>query len=82
MITVEASDFHKACRVVLKSATGAYSDYAKAYASAGLSMRDDEEIRVQCLYILNNIGYWRGEEARVTKEILRRLSKRLKDLAQ
>jgi hypothetical protein len=65
--------FHDACRTVLRSAK---DEYGKSYANAGLTLSDEEEIRVQCLYILNNLGSWRGEEARNTKEIFKRFSKK------
>jgi hypothetical protein len=64
--------FYAACRVVLKSAK---DPYAKSYASAGLSLFGQRAIEVQCLYILNNLGSWRGEEARATKEVFRAISK-------
>lgn len=64
--------FYAACRMVLKSAK---DPYAKAYADAGLGLSGAEEIQVQCLYILNNLASWRGDEARATKEIFRAISK-------
>jgi hypothetical protein len=65
-------EFHGACRTVLRSAK---DRYALAYANAGLGLVTEDEISCQCLYILNNLGGWRGEEARATKEIFHRLSK-------
>lgn len=65
-------EFHDACRTVLRSAS---DGYAKAYANAGLNMYDREAIRVQCLYILGNLGQWRGDEARATKAIFKKFSK-------
>jgi hypothetical protein len=66
------TEFYQACRVVLNEAN---DDYGKAYAYAGLTLTTDEEIQCQCLYILNNLGSWRGETARNTKAIFKKLSK-------
>lgn len=55
--------------------------YAKAYAinssellASGHTAK--EAIPVQCLYILNNIGSWRGPNAKTTRFTLKSLSKR------
>ena len=37
-------------------------NWAVAYARAGLDL-EGEDLRVQCLYILNNITRWRGDTA-------------------
>lgn len=50
--------------------------YAATYASAGLRMTDPEEIRVQILYILNNLSGWRGPEAKETKDAFKKLGKK------
>ena len=50
--------------------------YAKAYADAGLSMSDPEELRVQTLYVLSNLQYWRGDTAKATKAVLKQFSKK------
>lgn len=69
------SDFHDACRAVLTaSKTSRALDYAVGYASAGLRLSDSESIRVQCLYILNNISHWRGPIASVARGHFKRLS--------
>lgn len=51
---------------------------AKAYAETAL-VRDmtGEELRVQILYVLNNLSYWRGESARLAKKILKQYLKEL-----
>jgi hypothetical protein len=36
------------------------NEYAKSYAAAGFGMRDPDYQRAQALYILCNIGGWRG----------------------
>ncbi|AXP07810.1 hypothetical protein SmphiM6_119 [Sinorhizobium phage phiM6] len=71
--------FHECCRKVLKAASkakpSAMIQYAAAYARAGLGMHGKEEIRVQCLYLLSNLGTWRGDEAKEVKARLKELSK-------
>lgn len=69
--TMTNDDFYAACRTVLRSAK---DGYAKAYANAGLGLSDEGAISVQCLYILNNLGDWRGEEARATKLVFKQFS--------
>jgi hypothetical protein len=50
-----------------------YTTYAKSYADAGLAGKGMtlEELKVQCLYVLNNLQQWRGEEAREAKRLLK-----------
>lgn len=50
-------------------------NYAVGYCKAGLGM-SGEELRVQCLYILNNISSWRHEKAKEVRDILKRFSKK------
>jgi hypothetical protein len=70
--------FHQCCEkvvaAVVASKPGSLMRYAAAYAQAGREMDDPEYIRVQCLYILNNLGHWRGEEAREVKATFKRLA--------
>jgi hypothetical protein len=47
------------------------NEYAKAYAQAGLSMSSMDYIKVQALYILSNLSGWRGENAKVVKQIMK-----------
>jgi hypothetical protein len=64
--------FHSVCRTIVEESN---NEYAKSYASAGLAMSDSEEIRVQCLYILNNLSHWRGAKAREVKAHLHQINK-------
>lgn len=63
--------FVTACKLVVNFCT---DDYAKAYAKAGIAMRSGDEIKMQCLYILNNMGHWRGPVAKQCREVFKRLS--------
>lgn len=71
--------FNEACQRIIHAARqakpGALIHYAVAYAKAGLNMTDREMIRVQCLYILNNLQGWRGEEAKQVKATLNQFAK-------
>lgn len=64
--------FHDACRAVVLDCP---DPYAKSYANAGLTMHDPEYIRAQCLYILNNMGAWRGQRAIEPRATFKNLSK-------
>lgn len=66
--------FHDACRAVMRSTSPAVN-YAVNYAQAGLRMIDEDEIRVQSLYILNNITHWRGDEAKAARAIFKGVAK-------
>lgn len=52
--------------------------YAQTYARAARRSEieyGEEGLRVQCLYILSNLGGWRGERAREVKAVLKAFSK-------
>lgn len=49
--------------------------YAATYAKAGYLMTGEDR-RVQALYILSNLGNWRGETAKATKAIITEYTKR------
>jgi len=55
---------------VLAHSRGKYTEYAKTYAKAGLEMTE-EELRMQVLYVLNNLLYWKGELAKQVKQALK-----------
>lgn len=67
--------FHDACRAVVRNADKPALNYAVGYARAGLDMTEAEEIRVQSLYILNNISGWRGDEAKAARAIFKGVAK-------
>lgn len=66
------ANFRNACQTVIAESN---DEYAKSYAQAGLDMDDDNEVRVQCLYILNNLQHWRGNKARETKDHFHQIGK-------
>ncbi len=62
-------NFKEACATTLSKCN---NEYAKAYAKAGINMDDCDEVRVQSLYILNNISHWRGDDAKACRETFKR----------
>jgi hypothetical protein len=71
-----ASDVYRVIKVIL-SDRKSYStslNYAIAYCQLAQGMAG-EELRVQCLYILNNISHWRHPQAKEVREVLKSFSK-------
>lgn len=64
--------FQEACQHVLDQCPNAY---AKSYAEAGLRLIDPKAMRIQAIYILNNMGHWRGDIATAVRLCLKELSK-------
>ena len=69
MEIVEA-EVKKILKKILKLPDKGFIPYAKSYARAGLGMTG-YELKIQVLYILNNLVFWRGEEARTAKAYLK-----------
>ena len=63
-----------ALRVIIAHNKEKTLNWAVNYAIAGLHMTG-EALRVQCLYILNNIVYWRGEKAKEVRKTLKDFTK-------
>jgi hypothetical protein len=73
--------FHSCCKSIIHAADVDHTkavNWAYGYAQAGLSLYTSEGIRVQCLYILNNITHWRGDEAKRVRNELKSLAEELK----
>jgi len=70
MLGTEA--FREACQRVLLHAK---DPYAKSFAKAGIDLvhlnAGREAISCQALYILSNLAFWHGPEARMVKATLR-----------
>jgi len=59
----------EALQLIVDNAENPALNYAINYARHGLSITDPEELRVQCLYVLNNVSGWRANKKfAVTKE--------------
>ena len=58
-----------------------YNEYGKTYANTALNNpRTGEpmkghELKVQLLYVLNNLQYWKGDRAKEIKAILKKAAK-------
>ena len=58
--------------IMLQDSSKGNMGYAQAYAHFGLEARmTGEELRVQVVYALCNLQYWRGDEARKCKKVLK-----------
>jgi hypothetical protein len=66
---------HAALRAIVDNANEKSFNWAIRYAQHGLSLPESDELRVQCLYILNNITRWRGELAKTVRETLQAYTK-------
>lgn len=72
-MTIVRAEFVSACKSVLVNCN---DEYAKSYAKGGIEQCfTQEEMRVQCLYILNNMQYWRGAIAKSVRVDLRTMSR-------
>ena len=73
----DRSPVYSAIRTILsdKKSYDTSLNYAVEYARAGLCMTG-EELKVQCLYILNNITHWRHPEAKAVRQTLKDFTKR------
>lgn len=63
--------FDEACTAILDDPKA--NGYAKAYAKAGLGMTGEAR-RVQAIYILNNLVYWRVPIAKKVRKVLKEAS--------
>lgn len=75
MTRQELQAFHVACR---ETRSHCPDGVARTYANAGLGLHDEDYVRAQCLYILGNMGHWRGELASQCRETFKALSKQPK----
>jgi hypothetical protein len=66
------TEIHDAIRIILedKPAYATSLNYAVDYCRTALGMRG-EALRVQCLYILNNITHWRGDGSKLVRAMLK-----------
>jgi hypothetical protein len=64
------AEVHRALHGILVNRDARAVNWAVAYARAGLDL-EGEDLRVQCLYILNNITHWRGDTAAWVRRTLK-----------
>ena len=72
MNTPTDNEVHEAIRTILKDKKSYQTslNYAVNYCLAALSMYR-EELKVQCLYILNNISHWRSPGSKEVRATLK-----------
>lgn len=63
-------EVYEAFRTIIKNRESKAVNYAVNYAKAGIGMTG-RALQVQILYVLNNIGHWRGTEATWVRNILK-----------
>lgn len=66
---------HEALQSIVNNAEEKSLNWAVNYAAYGLQLAEGEELRVQCLYVLNNISRWRGELAKEVRQTLKQYTK-------
>ena len=64
------NEVYDALKVIVKNSHLKPLNYAINYAKAGIGMTG-HELHVQCLYVLSNLQYWRGAEAKHTRQLLK-----------
>ena len=72
----------EALQLIVDNAENPALNYAINYARYGLGITDPEELRVQCLYVLNNVSGWRANKKfAVTKEQINDAKAAIKEAA-
>lgn len=66
---------YDALRKIVDNSNQPSLNWAINYAKAGLAMPEGEALRVQVLYVLNNITHWRGEGAKEVRTTLKAYAK-------
>jgi hypothetical protein len=71
----------QAMKMIVDNQESPALNYAVNYAKAGLVMDENShEFKVQCLYIVSNIGNWRSTKANpIPKEQIKEARQALKD---
>lgn len=69
-LVIHEDDVHEAIQIILMDSL----NYAINYCRAAQGM-NEEELRVQCLYILNNIIGWRHPEAKRVRQVLKEFAR-------
>lgn len=64
------AEIKQALQMIIDNREAKALNYAVNYAIAGLQMTG-RELKVQVLYVLNNMTHWRGREAKQCRQILK-----------
>jgi hypothetical protein len=73
------TQFHWCCRAIIQNKNVKALNWCVDYAYTGEMMNDPLEVKVQILYILNNMQYWRGELATKVRKSLKEIQAALKN---
>jgi hypothetical protein len=65
------TEVHEALRKIVENSGVRALNYAVNYAKYGLSVFNPDELKTQCLYVLNNMANWRGDEAKAVRITLK-----------
>lgn len=63
-----------ALEIIMNNRDAKALNYAVAYADIGIGLEGDD-LRIQCLYVLNNMSHWRGDNAKKVRTILKAYTK-------
>lgn len=66
-------NFRECCEAIVQNREQKSLNWAVNYAREGLTMTDPNEIKVQALYILNNMTQWRGDTAKAVRTSLKKI---------
>jgi len=67
----EINQVKRALQLIVDNQNEKSLNYAVNYAKYGLTIFNEDELRTQCLYILNNMTRWRGEVAKEVRATLK-----------
>ncbi len=67
--------FYQACQNIVDNQDQKALNWAVDYAKHGLTIHGLYEAKIQALYIISNITRWRGDVAKETRAILKKLTK-------
>jgi hypothetical protein len=74
-MSADIASIANALRAIVQNRDKKALNYAVNYAQCGLTMINTgspkKDIRVQLLYILNNITHWRGKEATIVRSVIK-----------
>ena len=71
---VSEKEVKESLQCVVDNKTAKALNYAVNYAREGLLL-NGESLRIQCLYVLENIKAWRGEDAKQVRQTLKAFTK-------
>ena len=76
-------ELYKALKMIVKDKNCPAVNYAVDYAAYATQVLDEDELKVQCLYVLNNISQWRGgtKSSKFTKDEVKNARKVIKNFA-